>query len=94
MAATGPSPPPYIKDEFGNWIKNPAYKVFTIQSYGFSNEKPEYDAIKQAADSGMLLVFAAGNDRQLQPVTSVNPSGSRSIHTYDPATREAVSTNS
>ncbi|SFJ40349.1 autotransporter-associated beta strand repeat-containing protein [Methylobacterium brachiatum] len=70
------SPPPYIKDEFGNWIKNPAYKVFTIQSYGFSNEKPEYDAIKQAADSGMLLVFAAGNDRQLQPVTSVNPSGS------------------
>ncbi|WP_280137131.1 S8 family serine peptidase [Methylobacterium sp. ARG-1] len=70
------SPPPYIKDEFGNWIKNPAYRVFSIQSYGYSHEKSEYDAIKQAVDSGMLLVFAAGNDRRVQPVTSVNPSGS------------------
>jgi len=72
----GPALPQlYIKDNQGNVIPNPDYVELEFQQYIFSQTKREYDAIKRAADSGMLLVFAAGNDRISQPVISVNPSG-------------------
>ncbi|EIZ83429.1 beta strand repeat-containing protein [Methylobacterium sp. GXF4] len=64
-----------IQDSQGNWIDNPNYVELPIQEYVSKHTKGEYDAIKRAADSGMLLVFAAGNDRRDQPVISVNPSG-------------------
>ncbi len=72
----GPALPPLeIKDSQGNWIPNPNYVELQLQQYIYSHTQREYDAIKRAADSGMLLVFAAGNDRINQPVISVNPSG-------------------
>ena len=65
----------YIEDDQGNRIPNPDYVEFQWQQYRLAQTKSEYDAIKRAADSDMLLVFAAGNDRRDQPVISVNPSG-------------------
>ncbi|WP_313899039.1 S8 family serine peptidase [Methylobacterium sp. J-072] len=72
----GPALPKlYIEDNQGNWIPNPDYVELQFQEYLLNRTKYQYDALKRAADNGMLLVFAAGNDRIDQPVISVNPSG-------------------
>ncbi|MDP4025364.1 S8 family serine peptidase [Methylobacterium sp. NEAU 140] len=57
-----------------NGARNPTYRSLSRQEYALS-DMDEYNALKRAADSGMLLVFAAGNDRQSQPDVTQNPSG-------------------
>ncbi|SFM17054.1 S8 family serine peptidase [Methylobacterium pseudosasicola] len=54
---------------------NPQYVLLPFQPYILDSTKAQYDALKRAADSGMLLVFAAGNGREDQPLISQNPIG-------------------
>ncbi|CAA2157127.1 Extracellular serine protease [Methylobacterium brachiatum] len=54
--------------------KNPARRL-NIIPLSLGGETSTYDAIKLAADSGMLLIFAAGNDRTDQPTISKDPFG-------------------
>nr|WP_281375118.1 S8 family serine peptidase [Methylobacterium fujisawaense] len=72
----GPSlPTKLILDDNGNVISNPYYVQLKIQSYEYGDALAEYSALKRAADKGMLLVFAAGNEREDQEKVAVNPTG-------------------
>lgn len=72
----GPSlPTKLIFDDNGNVISNPYYVQLKIQSYEYGDALAEYSALKRAADKGMLLVFAAGNEREDQEKVAVNPTG-------------------
>lgn len=72
----GPSlPTKLILDDNGNVISNPYYVQLKIQSYEYGDALAEYSALKRATDKGMLLVFAAGNEREDQEKVAVNPTG-------------------
>ncbi|MEE7468301.1 hypothetical protein MOF8_16725 [Methylobacterium oryzae] len=53
---------------------NPNYRKMSIQEY-YASDALETNALIEAAQSDMLMVFAAGNDRRSQPDVSQNPSG-------------------
>ncbi|WP_181049238.1 S8 family peptidase, partial [Methylobacterium sp. 190mf] len=53
---------------------NPNYRRMSIQEFEISDER-EASALLGAAQSDMLMVFAAGNDRRSQPDVTQNPSG-------------------
>ncbi|MGU3658478.1 S8 family serine peptidase [Methylobacterium fujisawaense] len=72
----GPNlPTKKIRDGLGNLVPNPDYVQLNIQTYSNSGSSAEYAALKRAADSGMLLVFAAGNEREDQEKVAINPTG-------------------
>ncbi|MGU3560701.1 S8 family serine peptidase, partial [Methylobacterium radiotolerans] len=72
----GPNlPTKEIRDGLGNLVPNPDYVQLNIQTYSNSGSSAEYAALKRAADSGMLLVFAAGNEREDQEKVAINPTG-------------------
>ena len=67
--------PAYPSPFLPGGIPNPDYQVFPIQPYQNAGTEAEVAALRQAAASDMVLVFAAGNERQDQPVIARNPSG-------------------
>ncbi|MCP4564806.1 MAG: S8 family serine peptidase [Bosea sp.] len=68
----GPSyPAPILKDG----SPNPDYSVFPLQPYHAENTAAEVAAIRRAGASDMVMVFAAGNEREEQPVVARNPIG-------------------
>ncbi len=54
---------------------NPDYTVFPIQPYRVDGTSAEVSAIRQAGAADMVMVFAAGNEREDQPVIARNPTG-------------------
>lgn len=54
---------------------NPDYAVVPIQPYHIDGTSAEVSAIRQAGASDMVMVFAAGNEREDQPVIARNPTG-------------------
>lgn len=54
---------------------NPDYSLVPIQPYGIDGTSAEVSAIRQAGAADMVMVFAAGNEREDQPVIARNPTG-------------------
>ncbi|SFD54574.1 subtilase-type serine protease [Bosea sp. CRIB-10] len=54
---------------------NPDYSLVPIQPYRIDGTSAEVSAIRQAGASDMVMVFAAGNEREDQPVIARNPTG-------------------
>lgn len=54
---------------------NPDYSLVPIQPYHVDGTSAEVSAIRQAGAADMVMVFAAGNEREDQPVIAQNPTG-------------------
>lgn len=54
---------------------NPDYSLVPIQPYHVNGTSAEVSAIRQAGAADMVMVFAAGNEREDQPVIARNPTG-------------------
>lgn len=54
---------------------NPDYSLVPIQPYHADGASAEVSAIRQAGAADMVMVFAAGNEREDQPVIARNPTG-------------------
>lgn len=68
----GPSyPGPFNEDG----TPNADYVVFPIQPYHAESTTKEVSAIRRAGAADMVMVFAAGNEREDQPVIARNPTG-------------------
>ncbi|WP_245364809.1 MULTISPECIES: S8 family serine peptidase [Methylobacterium] len=55
------------------------------QMYNYSDQLVQYEAIQRGASKDMLFIFAAGNDRSLQPNSAQSPSDSAILPYIKPA---------
>lgn len=67
--------PSYPSPTLPDGSPNPDYQLFPIQPYQQVGTAAEVAAIRQAGASDMVMVFAAGNEREDQPVIARNPTG-------------------
>jgi len=67
--------PSYPSPTLPDGSPNPDYTVVPIQPYHIDGTSAEVSAIRQAGASDMVMVFAAGNEREDQPVIARNPTG-------------------
>lgn len=67
--------PSYPSPTLDDGSPNPDYSVFPIQPYRVDGTSAEVSAIRQAGAADMVMVFAAGNEREDQPVIARNPTG-------------------
>ena len=82
----GPSAiPPYrITDPVtGQKVHNPHYQVINFQPI-FWDVESGYDALLNAANADIVMVFAAGNDYGVQPIASSSPSGNAMLPAITP----------
>ncbi|MVW71318.1 autotransporter domain-containing protein [Bordetella sp. 15P40C-2] len=74
-----PAIPPRWDRETGQL--NPTYQLMPYQillfndDTGAADDLPQYEAVAAAAEADVLMVFAAGNEYQEQPLASANPTG-------------------
>lgn len=65
---------PYV---FPTPYNNPHYRELNYQAILYGGYlKNDYEALKVAAKADIVMVFAAGNDYKVQPISSAHPSGS------------------
>ncbi|TMU91862.1 autotransporter outer membrane beta-barrel domain-containing protein [Brucella haematophila] len=65
---------PYV---FPTPYNNPNYQRLSYQPILYGGYlKNDYEALKAAAKADIVMVFAAGNDYKVQPISSAHPSGS------------------
>ncbi|MBJ6134753.1 autotransporter outer membrane beta-barrel domain-containing protein [Ochrobactrum sp. Q0168] len=65
---------PYV---FPTPYDNPNYQRLSYQPILYGGYlKNDYEALKVAAKADIVMVFAAGNDYKVQPISSAHPSGS------------------
>lgn len=67
--------PSYPSPTLPDGSHNPDYVVVPIQPYHIDGTSAEVSAIRQAGASDTVMVFAAGNEREDQPVIARNPTG-------------------
>lgn len=79
---------PYIEDGNGGYIKNPGYSELTyLPLYTTVQEmRDTYRTLKRVADADVVMVFAAGNEYEEQPISSAIPSGNGSVPLITPET--------
>ena len=67
--------PDHIELLLGNGLPNPNYIEVGFQSYGKDGIIESYQTIKKLSNADVVMVFAAGNERNDQPRASKVPSG-------------------
>ncbi len=68
-------PPKNIEDAAGNRVPNPHWVEWPDQIVALSGLEDEYNAVLTAAKHDVVMVFAAGNEYQDQPIGASHPSG-------------------
>ena len=81
-ASVGPAS---IELLLGNGLPNPNYIEVGFQPYGKKSIIEEYEAIKKLSNADVVMVFAAGNERNDQPRASKVPSGAALFPLITPA---------
>lgn len=81
--------PIYIQDDDGDWILNPHYQQLDYNVWTVQEAQESYRHARLAADADIVMVYAAGNEYEDQPVASRTPSGPAVLPLVTPANTRA-----
>ena len=68
----------------GEKILNPDYEQINFQALDSGSILESYEALKRASDADIVMVFAAGNEYDEQPIASLSPSGNALLPAITP----------